>query len=128
MAGSKSNYMEDKVLNLLRGTDFTAPATIYVGLMTAAPDEGSAGTEVSGGSYARTAVTFTAPASGAIENNADVVFPTPTADWGTVVGWGLFDASTAGNMLYFFNLSANQTINTGNEVKFPAGDLTVSED
>jgi hypothetical protein len=128
MAGSKSNYMEDKVLNLLRGTTFTAPASVYVGLMTTAPGESGAGTEVSGGAYARQAITFAAPSGGSVSNNADINFPTPTADWGTVVGWGIFDASSTGNMLYYFNLAANQTINIGNVVQFLSGQLAVTED
>jgi hypothetical protein len=126
MAGSKSDYMEDKVMNVLRGTTFTG-VTPYVGLMTAAPGETGPGTEVSGGSYARTAVTFGAPSGGAMSNSGAVNFPTPTADWGTIVGFGIFDASTSGNLLYYGDITPNQTINTGNTVTFPTGDIDISE-
>lgn len=128
MAGSKTNYMEDKVLNLLRNTTFTAPATVYVGLMTTAPGETGPGTEVSGGSYARVAVTFGAPSSGSISNSGVVTFPTPTAGWGTVVGWGIFDASTAGNMMIYGDQTPNKTINNGDAVSYAIGALTYSED
>ncbi len=128
MAGSKSNYWEDAVLNLLRATNITAPTTIYVGLMTAAPGETGPGTEVTGGAYARTAVTFAAPAAGQVSNSAIVNFPTPSAGWGTVVGWGLFDAATVGNMLYYSDQTPNKTINTGDPVSFAASALVVSED
>jgi hypothetical protein len=44
------------------------------------------GTEVSGGSYARTAVTFGAPSDGVTTNSAAVEFPQATGSWGSV-GW-----------------------------------------
>jgi len=128
MAGSKTNYMEDKVLNLLRGVTFTAPSTIYVALFTAAPNESSSGTEVTGGSYARTAVTFNAPSGGQVTNSATITFPTPSAGWGTVVAWGLMDASTGGNMLYYSDQTPNKLISSGDTVQFAAGAIVVSED
>ena len=126
MAGSKSDYMEDKVLNILRGTAFAAVSP-YVGLMTAAPGETGPGTEVSGGAYARVAVTFGAPSGGAISNSGAVNFPTPTGNWGTIVGFGIFDAETSGNMLYYGDITPNKTINTGDTVTFPVGDIDISE-
>lgn len=34
-----------------------------------------------------------------VQNNSIITFPTPTGSWGTVVAFGLYDASTSGNLL-----------------------------
>ncbi len=96
-----SNFLENALINAtLRNTTYTSVATVYVSLWTSDPTDAGSGTEVSGGSYARTSVTFAAPSNGVTTNNADVTFPTATASWGTV-GWiGINDASTSGNLLY----------------------------
>jgi len=53
MAGL-TNYLEDKIINHVFGsTSYTKPTNWYVGLLTATPSDSAAGTEVSGGSYAR---------------------------------------------------------------------------
>jgi hypothetical protein len=131
MAGF-SDYYESKVLDhMLRGTAFTPPATVYVALFTAAPTDAGGGTEVSGGGYARQSVTFGAPSGTAptqIANSADVTFPVATASWGTVVAFGLFDASTAGNLLAWDNLTASKQIDVNDQAKFAAGDLKVTLD
>ena len=126
---SKTNYLETALLNhVLRATPYTAPATVYVALYTVAPDDTGGGTEVSGGSYARQAVTFTAPSPDSISNTADVTFPVATADWGTIVAFALMDASTGGNALYYANLTASRTVLTSDQFKFPTGQLVVTED
>lgn len=125
----KTNYLETNLLNhVLRNTAYSSPTTIYVGLFTVAPDETGGGTEVSGGAYARQSVIFTAPAPDSCSNNADVTFPTATADWGTIVAFALFDAPSAGNMLYFANLAASRDILTADQFRFPSGQLIVQED
>jgi hypothetical protein len=59
---------------------------------------------------------------------ADVVFPQATASWGTVVGFGLYDAASGGNLLYFNNLTTSKQIDSGDQLSFPAGNVTLSED
>ena len=104
-----SNYLENALINVtLRATSYTAPTTVYVGLFTSDPTDAGSGTEVSGGSYARTAVTFAAPSNGVTTNDADVTFPTATASWG-IVGWiGINDALTTGNLLYHTPLDVSK--------------------
>ena len=127
MASEMSTYLQDKVVNLsLRNTAYTPPTTVYVGLFTTTLTAGGSGTEVSGGSYARTSVTFAASSSGATASNADVTFPTATASWGTVTYVGLYDASTGGNLLYFTPLDVSKTIDSGDIFKITSGNLTVS--
>jgi len=122
-----SNYLENALINVtLRATTYTAPATVYVSLWTSDPGDDASGTEVTGGSYARTAVTFAAPSNGVTTNSADVTFPTCTSSWG-VVGWiGINDALTTGNLLYHSPLDISKTIATGDVFKISTGNLSVT--
>ena len=122
-----SNYLENALINVtLRATTYTAPTTVYVSLWTSDPTDAGSGTEVSGGSYARTAVTFAAPSNGVTTNDADVTFPTATALWGTV-GWiGINDAATSGNLLYHSPLDTAKLIDSGDIFKITTGNLSVT--
>jgi len=122
-----SNYLENALINAtLRNTSYTSPATVYVGLYTSDPTDADTGTEVSGGSYARTAVTFGAPSNGVSTNSAAVEFPQATGSWGTV-GWiGILDASTSGNLLYHTALDTSKTIDSGDIFKISSGNLSVT--
>ena len=122
-----SNFLETALINAtLRNTTYTSPATVYVALFTSDPTDAGSGTEVSGGSYARTAVTFGAPSNGVTTNSAAVEFPQCTSSWGTV-GWiGIMDASTSGNLLYHTALDTSKTIDTGDIFKISTGNLSVT--
>ena len=122
-----SNFLENALINAtLRNTTYTSVATVYVSLWTSDPTDAGSGTEVSGGSYARTAVTFGAPSNGVTTNNADVTFPTATASWGTV-GWiGINDALTSGNLLYHTALDTAKAIDSGDIFKIATGNLSVT--
>lgn len=122
-----SNFLENALINgTLRATTYTAPTTVYVGLYTSNPMDDKSGTEVSGGSYSRTAVTFGAPSNGVTTNSAAVEFPQATADWGTV-GWiGILDASTSGNLLYHTPLDISKVISSGDVFKIAVGSLSVT--
>lgn len=140
-----SNYAENKLADaLFRAQSLGAPATWYVALFTAAPSDTGGGTEATGGSYARVAVTAgltafngthgtTSGASsgtnGTVSNAAAVTFPAPTANWGTVTHWGLFDAASAGNLWVWAALTNAKTVNNGDAApQFAAGALTVQVD
>lgn len=129
MAG-KSDFLEDKILNhVLRNTAYTQPATVYAGLFTAAPSDTGGGTEVSTNNYGRTAITFGAPSpSGTCKNSGAVTFPTPSGSWGACTHFGVFDASTAGNLLYWAALAQTETPLSGNTVSFAIDALVVTED
>lgn len=134
MAGSKSDYLEGKVLDhVLGNTAYSAPATVYIALFTAAPSDSGGGTEVTGGSYARASVTnnttnWPNASGGAKSNGTDITFTTATANWGTIVAMGIYDASTAGNLLYWADLTVNKAINSGDTAKFTTGEIDVTED
>lgn len=135
MAGSFSDYLEAKILDEVFGaTAFSAPGTLYVALFTAAPSDSGGGTEVTGGSYARVAVTNnttnwpnatgTSPTSKS--NGTVITFPTATANWGTVVAFGIFDASSGGNLIAWADLNTSRTINSSDTASFGVGSLTIT--
>ena len=127
--GSFSDYYENKIIDhMLRNQAFTPPSTLYVALYTVSPSDSGGGTEMSGGSYARQAVTFTAASGGATSNSADITFPQATADWGTIVAVGIFDSSSGGNLLAWGTLTASKTVNNGDQFKILAGDLDITVD
>lgn len=124
-----SNYLENALVNaVLRNTAYTSPATVYVALFTAVTDaEAGTGTEVSGGSYARLAAAFDAPANGATANTGVLTFPQATAAWGTVTHAAIFDALTGGNALTIIKaLAVSKTVADGDTFRFLAGDLDFS--
>lgn len=140
MAGGKSDYLEKKILDLVLGaTAFTAPATVYVALSTAAYTDtatGSSMSEVTGGSYARVTVTNNStnwPAASGTNptvksNGTTITFPTATASWGTVNSFYIVDASSGGNVLYGGDLTAPKSVGIGDTPSFAAGALVVQED
>ncbi len=151
-----TDFAENKIIDwLFRGQAIgitgasaaagTGPTNLYVGLFTANPTDSTAGTEVSGGSYARVTVASSlanwagtqAAAStvastgttGTTSNNGAVAFPAPTAAWGTVTGFGIFDATTGGNLLVYGALTTSKTINSGDAApSFAAAALTFQID
>ena len=138
---SMSDYLENKLIDhLFRGVAFTAPATLYFGLLTAAPSDSGGGTEVTGGSYARVAVTpnstnfrntqnsgtgASSGTGGVTGNLTAITFPTPSASWGAVTHFGVYDASSAGNLICWAALAAPKNVNNGDPApSFAIGDFT----
>lgn len=126
---SMSNYLEDKLLNLvLRNTAFTSPTATYLALYTSDPGETDAGTEVTGGAYARQAIVFGAPSNNTVSNSSTIAFPVATAAWGTVAYVGIRDAATGGNLLFSAAVGTSQAVGVNNQVIFNAGQITVNLD
>ena len=84
--------------------------------------------EVATGSYTRIQVTdwLDPDGGGATQNNADITFPTATADWGYVSGVFVADAATDGNVLLHGALVSARDVNSGDVFKFNAGDLDIT--
>ena len=128
-----SNYLEEKSLGaILRGETFPKINNVYVALFTTDPGEdGSTGTEVTGGSYARKVSAFTAPVQvdgkANSYNNAEIDFGIATATWGNITHVALFDAATGGNMLYHEALVSAKLIETNDSLRFAANNLAVSQ-
>ena len=130
---SFSDYLEQQILNhIFRNTAiFTPPANVYLALFTAAPSDSGGGTEVTGGSYARKAVSTTtqwnAPGVGGLTDNINAqAFVTATASWGTITHFAIFDAASAGNLLFHGALTASKVVGSGDTIQFAAGDLDVT--
>lgn len=139
-----SDYLENKLIDFLfRAQSYSPPATLYFALFTAAPSDSGGGTEVSGGSYARVGVTAALAAfagtqaagsttassgtGGVTSNNATINFPAPTANWGSVTHFGIFDAPTGGNLLFHGALTQAKTVNNGDAApSFAAAAFTLT--
>lgn len=126
--------IEQAILNhVFTDPAWTPAATLYIGLSTTTPTEaGGNFTEPSTGSYARvsttaadwSAATGTAPATKT--NTAVKTFPTATADWSAganMTHFGIFDASTAGNLLLWGALGTAKPVLSGDTASFPASSL-----
>lgn len=140
MAGSLTDVWEKKVLNhLFRDAALGLDASsMWVALFTAAPTDSTTGTEVTGGSYARVAVSRTGAgfdaAAGTLaltSNTAAVTFPTATADWGTLTAFGI-TKSLAGalstDLVYWGTLTVSKAILNGDIAQFLAGAIDVTQD
>ena len=143
-----SDYLENKIVDwLIRGQSYTAPTTIYVALLTAAPSDSSGGTEVANSNnYARGSLacnmtnwagtqsagstTTSSGTSGTTSNNSVITFNTPSGNWGTVTHFALMDSGTygAGNVLFHGALSASKTIFSGDAVSIQAAQLQIQID
>ena len=122
-----SNYLEDKLLDhVMRNTALTSPTTVYLALFSSNPTDAGSGTQVSGGSYARQAITCGASSSGTISNSAEISFTVMPAV--TVTHIGVYDASTSGNLLFHGALSSSKAVDAGDTFKIAIGDLDISLD
>lgn len=131
---SKTDAVEIDLLKAFVGkatTIFTITViTPYIALYTAAPSDSAAGTEVSGSSYARQnapSATWPTPSAGSVSNTTAVTFPAVTSSGYTVLGAGLCDAVSAGNLLRWQAISST-AIAVGDQGNFPVGAITFTED
>lgn len=133
MAGLVDSY-EQKVLDAIFSDPvFTEPAATYLALSSTTPTEaGGNFTEPSGGAYARVqivaadmaAASGTAPATKA--NSVAKAFVQASADWvgaANLTHWGIFDALTVGNLVYWAPLSVAKAILLGDTANFPISSL-----
>jgi len=120
-----SDYLLDKVLKHIHNEATYTPPSTYLALFVGNPL--STGTEVSGGSYARQAVSWAGVTSGTNEytddNDGEIAFPEATANWGEITHAATYDALTAGNMLEVFELATARNAVTGIVIKIADGDL-----
>jgi hypothetical protein len=135
MAGFTDAVEQQLLDHFLTDPAYTPPATMYLALSSTTPTEaGGNFTEPSGGSYARvstaaadwSAATGTAPATKT--NTAAKTFPTASADWVSAANltyFGIYDASTAGNLLAFGVLGTPKPVLNGDTPSFPASSLVL---
>jgi len=122
-----SDYLENEILDHICSVGaYTMPSNVYVGLSTGSFGDDGSGTELSGNNYARKEATFSAASSGTTSNSGTVEFNAATGSWGAVSHFGIFDASTSGNLLIHGAFSAAKTITTGDILRISAGDLDIT--
>jgi hypothetical protein len=125
---------EQAILNgVLQDPSYAGYVTLWIGLSSTTPAEaGTGATEPTAGAYARVSTTATdwGPASGtapAVKSNTAVkTFPQATADWvagANLTHFGLWDASTAGNLKWFGALTTAKPVLNGDTASFAAGAL-----
>lgn len=125
---SFSNTFETTVLTwVFTSSAATRPTSWHIALYTVSPSDTGGGTEVTGGGYARQAVTFTVSGNTA-SNTAAIEWPVATASYGTVTDVGVFDAASGGNLIAYAALTTSKAIDTGDVFRLPAGDLDVTLD
>lgn len=122
-----SDYLENKLLDaVLRNTAFTSPTTVYIGLSTGSFGDDNSGTELTGNNYSRVSIAFDAASGGTTDNTSNVEFAAATGSWGSVGFYGLFDASSSGNLLIHGAFSSAKTIATGDILRINAGELDIT--
>lgn len=132
-----------------RAQSISWPATRYIALYTVMPTASSAGTELAASGYARVAVTSSltnwsgtqgagttsasSGTSGEVSNNSTVTFSSSiAAAWTGIVGWGMLDASTSGNLWDFGAIvdgsgtPITRSFSIGDAVEFEAGALVAN--
>jgi hypothetical protein len=116
-----ANSLLDQVL---RAIPYTAPGNVYLALFTTAPTSSGGGTEVTGGSYSRPQITFTAASGGATSNaNLLQILGMPAV---TVVGLAVMSASSGGTMLFYGNLLTAKTTNAGDTFVVQPNSLNIA--
>jgi hypothetical protein len=126
VADNLSNTAENLALDWVNGVGTpTRPTTpLKVALVTANGSDTAAGTEVTGGSYARQSLSVAAASAGATSNSADLVFAGMPA--ATVVGVEVWDSAGAPVRLWYGALAVSRTVAAGDELRITAGSLTLS--
>ncbi len=136
MAGFKGTGVSNQTLDAWLGSTTLGPGTVYVALFTAAPTAAGGGTEVSGGGYARVAVTnnatnFPAASAASKSNGAAIDFGTASADWNTITHAAVVKTSAGAlgttDIIYAGPLTTSRTVLNGDSFKIPVGGATFTE-
>lgn len=125
---SKSDYLETKIMDWLRGTNMpAAPASIYWSLHTANP--GDTGASEHGATAGYTRVAGALGAGNPASNAAAIEYPQATANYSAqITHFGCWDAASGGNFLGGAALTTARTISTGDIPRWAAGALVWQED
>ena len=125
-----SNHVEDNIVDLfLRSGTYTGSAP-YVALFTSSPTDDTTtaiANEATYTNYVRKAATFTASANGVTQNTAQIDFASNGDGVSTTITHvGVFDASTAGNLLFHAPLTTSKTLQPGDVLSFAASALQIT--
>jgi hypothetical protein len=119
-----SDWAENAALDwLMGGATPSRPSARYLALFTAAPSDAGGGTEMSGGGYARQAVTCGAASGGTCSNTNAPSFTISGVDPAAFTHIGIFDALTTGNLIWHGALTASKDLGDGDTINFAIGEL-----
>ena len=125
-----ANIVQVEANNLLNGslgtgTAFSAPTTpMKLALDTANGTATAAGTEVTGGSYARQTITFSAASAGATSNSAQINFTSMPA--ATVTGVEVYDSAATPVRKWFGALTTSKTTSAGDTISFSVSSVSAT--
>lgn len=131
-----SDAFENYVLNIAFGKTpaFTLGTTMFIALSKGDPgDDGAsqAGREVwtnvsTTGGYIRVTLPalMATATSGYINNGTDIVFPQALANWGDITHVAVMNQFTLGTMVVYASLAATVQINTNEQFRINASNLT----
>lgn len=127
-----SDYLEERLLSFLFKGNAAGLATpgdgLYLAAFTSGVDleAGSLAGEVVGGSYARVQVVaadWTITVDPRAENAVAIEFPAATDAWGIITHAAITDAASGGNILMHGVLSQGRSIQSGDQLRFPIGEV-----
>ena len=134
MASGKSTYLAQKLEDHVFGlATYTFPTTAYLSLHTQAGNVGGTATEFSGHNYARKSVALDAAqwsrSGTTISNDNQLDFPVLSGGSQVSMSFGIWDAPTGGNLLYWGDFAAGfqKTYAQYDQPSFPAGALQIVE-
>jgi hypothetical protein len=121
-----TSYTDNALLgHLLGSTTYTKPSALYIALFTGNPASGGVEILTSGSAYARQLATFTI-SSAIATNTAAIEWPVATSAWGTITWVAIYDAITGGNQLVTAQLTSAKTIGSGDVLRIPTSQLSVT--
>jgi hypothetical protein len=121
-----TSYTDNALLgHLLGSTTYTKPSALYVALFIGDPASGGTEISTSGSAYARISATFTV-SSGIATNSAAIEWPVATSTWGAITWVAIYDAVTGGNQLVTAQLTSAKTIGSGDVLRIPTSQLSVT--
>jgi hypothetical protein len=123
--GAMTDFLANKLRDhTLRNIAYSGPTTVHLALFSTVTTEAGGGTEVTGGSYARQAITFAAGTSaGLAVQSGSITFPSMPA--GLVRAVGVMDAASGGNMLYHGRLAREVNLVAGQSFTLNNNDLKI---
>ena len=127
MIAVKSTYLKQEVVKAVLG-EATFPSisnvylALYAGNVTVDDDTSK---EVSGGSYGRQQLSFANASGGSKTSDTAETFSSMPAV--TVTHWGIRDASSGGNLLYFGAFDLPIELNATDDLPIASGDIVIGE-
>jgi hypothetical protein len=123
--GALTTTADNKLLDHINLVASYTPTTpLKLALVTANGSVSAAGTEVTGGSYARQTITFAAASGGSASNSTDITFTSMPAC--TVVGLEVYDSAGTPVRLWWGALTSAKTLASGDDIKFPSGNIVTA--